>query len=252
MSGEPDGLPDMFITHWVAQENALYQSVLMPAGDLEYRDKTRQFRLGEISIDTVGWGTAMVDFDLDGRLDLVVVNGSTLEQKDDPRYLIPEPMFLFWNEADRFQDVAPTAGKVISGKHNARGLAAADFDGDGDVDFAVGVNRARPLLLRNDTVTRNHFLKVILRGPATACFGAKVQVVVASVPQTRWWGADVSFLGMHAAEMIFGLGKNGAAQRVEVVWADGKKSTLADVPAGRVEVLHGDPVRKTLSARETQ
>jgi len=246
MSGKADGLPDLFITHWVAQENAVYQSLETPAGDLEYRDKTRQYRLGEVSLDTVGWGTAFVDLDLDGRLDLVVANGSTLERKGDPRYLIAEPIFLFWNEGERFQNVAPAAGRIVSGNHSARGLAAADFDGDGDVDLALAINRGRPLLLRNDTVTANRFLKVRLRGRSAACFGAKVQVVVSAACQTRWWGADVTYLGMHAAELIFGLGENAAADRVHVVWADGKESTLTKVPAGQVEVVHPEPSRRTV------
>ena len=48
--GEPDGLPDLFITHWIAQENAFYQSLKPEGQSLEYRDRTRQLRLGEISI----------------------------------------------------------------------------------------------------------------------------------------------------------------------------------------------------------
>ncbi len=236
--GKADGLPDLFITHWVAQENALYQSLVTSGGDLEYRDKTRQFRLGEISIDTVGWGCALVDIDLDGRVDLAVANGSTLQRQDDPLQLIAEPIFLFWNAGKQFYNAAPAAGEVVSRNHSARGLAAADFDDDGDVDFAVAINRGRLLLLRNETPRTNHFLKVRLRGRSAACFGAKVEVVHAGQRQVQWSGADVTFLSMHAAEMIFGLGKDNKVDRIHVVWADGRESTLTAVPAGRVEVVY--------------
>ncbi len=238
MSGEPDGLPDLFITHWIAQENAFYQSVVPPGGHLEYRDKTRHLRLGEISIDTVGWGSALVDFDLDGRIDIVVVNGSTLEQKDDPRYLIAEPIFLLWNDGEHFTDVAPSAGDALGQTYWARGLAAADFDGDGDVDLAVSVNRARPLLLRNETQTTHRSLTVRLRAPAAARLGARVTVTAGGRTQYRWCGCDVTFLGMHAPDLIFGLGEQDAAERLHVRWADGNESTLIDVAAGAVEVAH--------------
>ena len=239
-AGEGDGLPDLFITHWVAQENAFYQSTLTAGSQLEYRDKTRQFRLGEISIDTVGWGTALVDLDLDGWIDLAVANGSTLERTDDGRQLIAEPAFLFWNDGERFHNVAAEAGTALSRPYSGRGLAAADFDGDGDIDLAVAVNRGRMLLLRNESPTANRSLIVTLRGRAAACFGARVQLDVKDRPQVRWWGSDVSYLSMHAPEMVFGLGKNGAADRVQVRWADGKTTVLTDVAAGRIEVAHPD------------
>jgi hypothetical protein len=238
LSGEPDGLPDLFITHWVAQENAFYQSVLTTGGQLEYRDKTRQFRLGEVSTDTVGWGTALVDLDLDGRVDLAVANGSTLERRDDPLRLKAEPMFLFWNTGKRFQDVAPHAGEALARPHCARGLAAADFDDDGDVDLAVAINRGQLLLLRNETVTAGRFLKIRLNAPPAACFGAKVRVTTGDQQQTQWWGADVSYLGMHAAELVFGLGASAGADRIDVTWADGKRSTSEDVSTGRLQIDH--------------
>jgi len=248
MSGEPDGLPDLFVTHWLAQENAFYQSVVTSGGNLEYRDKTRHLRLGEISIDTIGWGSALVDFDLDGRIDIVVANGSTLEQTTDPRYLIGERIFLLWNDEKHFIDVGPSAGDAIDRTYWGRGLAAADFDGDGDVDLAVSVNRGRPLLLRNETQTTNRSLTVRLRAPASACFGSRVEMTAGGKLQYRWCGGDVTFLGMHAPELIFGLGEQDVVERLHVRWADGRESTLTNVAAGRVEVVHPGAVHAALTS----
>ncbi len=236
MTGEPDGLPDLFITHWLAQENAVYQSVLTSGGDLEYRDKTRHFRLGEISLDMVGWGSALADFDLDGRLDIAVANGSTLELRNEPANLKAEPVFVLWNDGKMFHDVAPYTGEALARRYWARGLAVADFDQDGDVDMAIAVNRGQPLLLINESETPNQSLVIKLAGPAHAGFGAKVEVVAAGMTQTRWCGGDVTFMGMHAAEIVFGLGPDKLARTVKVWWADGKESTYDAVPAGKLVV----------------
>jgi hypothetical protein len=240
MGGHPDGLPDLFITHWIAQENAFYQSVVTSGGSVEYRDKTRQLRLGEISLDTVGWGSALADFDLDGRLDLVVANGSTLEQKDNPANLIAEPIFVFWNDGKRFHNVAPTSGEALAIPRWSRGLAAADFDGDGDVDLAIAINRGQPLLLRNETPTTNQSLTIMLRGPSWAQFGSRIEVEVAGEKRRQWCGADVSFMGMHAQELVFGLGEATRVDSIHVWWADGKESTLAGISPGRVDVFYAE------------
>ena len=240
MTGAADRSPDLFITHWIAQENALYQSKSIAAGMLLYFDKTRQVRLGEISLGAVGWGCVMSDFDLDGVPDIAVANGSTLERKRNPELLKSERPFLFWNGGKRFLNVAGAAGEAMSTQHNGRGLAAADFDADGDVDLAISINRGQPLLLRNDTETKNTSLTVVLQGSPAVCFGAMVELIVGQKSQFRWYGSDVSFLSMHATDLIFGLGDASQADRVIVTWSDGKVSSLGDVAAGRMEVNHGE------------
>lgn len=233
-SGTPDGLPDMFITHWVAQENALYESHTTGRGVLEFRDRTRRLRLGEISIERVGWGCVLADLDLDGRVDLAVANGSTLESKATRTRLRAEPLFLFWSDGTNFVEVAAGAGPACAALYTARGLAAADYDGDGDVDLAISVNRGRPLLLRNDTPRVNQALAVRLDGPAAALFGARVEVVTEARTQTQWYGADVSYLSMHAPELIFGLGTETTVAELNVTWADGRTTQRRGLASGRV------------------
>ncbi len=233
MGDMSDGLPDIFVTHWVAQENALYVAV-EEAGRFEYRDRVRNYRLAEISTDRVGWGSAFVDLDLDGRLDIVVANGSTLEE--DPTLLQAQPPFFFWNDGERFHDSVTAWGEGLDRPLVARGLAVSDFDRDGDPDLAVSVNRGRPLLLENSGEPRGAWLGVSLAGPAATVFGSRVRVESASTETIRWTGADVSFASMHGGELLYGLGEDGVAS-VEIGFADGGRLRLAELLAGRRIVI---------------
>ena len=226
--GRQDGLPDLFISHWVAQENALYLAVAEPR--LEYRDRIRDWRMGEISTDRVGWGCGFLDVDLDGRLDLAVANGSTLEE-GNPQTLIAQRPFLLWNDGERFHDLAPAAGEALASAYVARGLAIGDLDRDGDPDLALSINRGRPLVLRNDQALGFHWLRVELAGNPAHYHGARVEVLVEGRRQIRWWAAGASFASQHAPELIFGLGASEAPAIVEIFWIGAEPTTHGPLDA---------------------
>lgn len=227
--GERDHvLPDLFLTHWVAQENAYYVAFLDSTGkQLEYRDRTRQLLLGEVSVPYVGWGSAFADFDGDGLLEIMVNNGSTLEQKQRPGALKRERAFLFWNRGETFAEVGQQT--PLSQERSGRGLAVADMDGDGDVDVVITENGGPLTLLRNDTPGR--YLQIRLEAPDWLRFGARVMVESGGRTQHLWWGADVSYLSQHGRDLGLGLGDQDRAD-VTVVWADGRTQSERDLTAG--------------------
>ena len=115
-----DGATDIFVTHWIAQENALYNSLhtrLMaadppPVDPMRFMDEAERYGLGQIALDYIGWGTSFIDFDNDGQLDLFVVNGSTLQEDENPELLEPMPDQVFWHRSgeDGFYDVSSISG----------------------------------------------------------------------------------------------------------------------------------------------
>ena len=150
-----DGDDDLFISHWIAQGFALYQSLLSEekgiGNELHFTDVAEMAGIGQTSLQSIGWGTSFVDFDSDGWPDLIVANGSTFEQKGaSPPRLVPMPSFLFWNAQGKFfYDLAPW-NRSFSGPHTSRGLAVADFNNDGAMDVAIVDQGEGVRLLRND------------------------------------------------------------------------------------------------------
>ena len=91
-------------------------------------------------LETTGCGIAVLDVDNDGRLDLFVVNGTTLE--GFPKGQEPTS-HLYRNRGDgTFEDITKKAGLEASGW--GQGACAADYDNDGFDDLFVtywGQNR---------------------------------------------------------------------------------------------------------------
>ncbi|MEX0905236.1 MAG: VCBS repeat-containing protein [Balneolaceae bacterium] len=91
---------DMFITHWIAEENALYNSSWSDnktGGMIFFSDEADRLGLGQSSLQKVGWATSFFDFDNDGRPDLFVVNGHTNQMRDEPAQLVGMGDQLYWN-----------------------------------------------------------------------------------------------------------------------------------------------------------
>ncbi len=249
---------DLFVTHWIAQENALYVNLrgdlpAQPAGGVtetvavRFTDMADPYGLGQIALDFVGWGTAFADVDRDGRLDLVVANGHTFQDEADPTRLVPQANQLFWNrgpDGDGFFDVGAASGDAWAAAHVGRGLAVADYDRDGDDDVVVANHGAPPTLLRNDTAPGAHWLAVRLAGAANRFgIGAQLTLDHGGRRQLRELGVGSSYLSQHAPEVRFGLGPDAGPGTVDLTirWPGGERATVAGVPIDqRVVIAEGE------------
>ena len=260
-----DGDDDLFISHWIAQQFALYQSLLSEqkeAGtvkpELHFTDVAETHGIGQVSLQSIGWGTAFVDFDSDGWLDLVVANGSTFETKRQPRKLEPMASFLFWNQkGEFFHDLAPWNAS-LSVPHASRGLAVADFNNDGAMDIAIVDHGEGVRLLRNDIPQGNwlelrlHSLAGRSREPVGFGDGATV-IADAGGVKLRRTVTSASYLSQDSRRVHFGLGKSARADQVEVRWLDGRVDTYPRLEGNTIwNLIEGDPVarRKPLEAAQ--
>jgi hypothetical protein len=236
-----DGDFDIFITHWIAQENALYNNMRVgfrggQAGKLVFMDVADQYGLGQASLDYVKWGTAFFDYDNDGKPDLFVANGSTFQDEQDKRRLIPMRHLLFWNKSDveGFFETGAASGAIFQQKTVGRGAAFADYDNDGDVDLCV-VNHSEPgWLLRNDGGNQNRWLKVNARGRKNRFgVGAKVKLVIGDKAQMRQIGSQPSYLSGNSLTAHFGVGRAEIVDQVTVVFPGGKTAQRSGVKSNQ-------------------
>ena len=254
---DADGDQDLFVTHWIAQENAFYSNMsadyasagLPPEStSLRFMDVADRFGLGHVALDYVGWGAAFMDYDTDGRLDLFVVNGSTFQRDDDPTQLVPMRDQLFWNKGNEegFFEVGSVSGAVFAEARVGRGLAVADYDDDGDMDAFVVVHGGRARLLRNEGGNRNNWLKVRLRGGESNPdgLGARLRAVVDGQTSLREPGSSSSYCSQHAAgEELFGLGQADLVDTLEVVWPSGRSQRLIALAANQSVTVREPPAQ---------
>ncbi len=214
---------------------------------LQFIDIADRIGLGQISLEQVGWGAEFADLDHDGWLDLLVANGSTLEIEGPvPRSLKPEAPHLFWNRrGSAFHDLAPLSA-LLRQKTVGRGLACADWDGDGDVDFAIADLGGGVRLFRND-MSAGRWLRVRLRSRNAAGvvngfgLGATAVAWVDGVPLRRSVNS-VSYLSQSSSILHWGLGAGGQVDRLDVHWLAGEVQTFVGLEAGGYyELREGHP-----------
>ena len=220
-----DGLIDILVSD--LDHGALYHNV----GNGLFVDITEESGVAAAMEGKSSWGAQLFDYDNDGDLDIVAVNGNAEE-------LIPQYPLLLENDGKgHFKNVGKEHGAYFSTKRSGRSLAVWDFDNDGDLDIIISHldKQGTPVLLRNDGGNKNHWLGLTLKGkngPASA-IGAKVTVSAGGKKQVLVNQWATSYLSNNDPRLHIGLGQQKQIDLLEINWSDGKKEVYKYLASDR-------------------
>ena len=209
--------------------------VFLNQGRMIFREWSHPSGLGPATMKTLGFGIALFDADLDGKLDVAIANGHVV--RNAPAIFkapFEQSGQLFLGEGTgRFAEVSDTAGPYFREKRVGRGLAVADYDNDGRPDLAVSHNGGPVKLLRNATETNHHWARFDLVGDGVKsnrnAVGAKIEVETGGRKQTRFVTGGGSYLSAADRRVLVGLGEAGTVDRVTVTWPSGRKQEFRDL-----------------------
>ncbi len=209
-----------------------------------YADVAIQTGVGLASKDKLGFGCVFLDANLDGALDLAVVNGhidDTVRNVNGVGYTQPPQLFLNSGKGT-FVDVAAEVGGGFNHPRVGRGIAYGDFDRDGDLDLLVTTNNGPAYLYRNDQTAGNKSMRIRLVGTKSNrdAIGAYVRIFHGGSSQSRFVKGGSSYLSQSELPVTFGLGKRDKVDRLVIDWPSGRTEEYKDLAAGKAyECIEG-------------
>ena len=226
------GSPGVAITNFDNEMIGLYRM-----SGRSFEDIAPQSGVGNASRNSLGFGCAFLDVNLDGWLDFAVANGHIDETVRNIRgnvgYAQPPQLFLN-NGKGNFHDVAAEVGGNFDQPKVGRGLAYGDFDRDGDLDLLITTNNGPAYLYRNDQLSGNRSIRFRLVGTKSNrdAIGALVQVYAGGLTQSRMVKGGSSYLSQSELPVTFGLEKQEHVERVVITWPSGRTEEYKNLAAG--------------------
>jgi len=228
------GYPSIALTHFSEQYLQLFRN----DGGLSFTDVSNISNIARATTHVVGWGDAFYDFDNDGWMDLIAVNGHVYPQVDQAKIGIyfREPGQLFLNQRDgTFRDVSAQVGPALKVPRVGRGLALGDLFNDGIQEVVVENLEGEPVIFRPEGGPRNHWISLELAGTKSnkLALNARVKITAGNLTQTDEVRSSGSYLSQSDLRLHFGLAGNRRADKVEIFWPSGRTEILTSLEADR-------------------
>lgn len=235
-----DGDEDLFMTHLRGETNTLYVN----SGKGWFGDQSAQSRLGPPSKPYTAFGTSWIDYDNDGWLDVLTVNGEvrrveSLARQGDS-FPFSQEKQLFRNLANgKFEDVSRQSGAAFQLAEVGRGAAFGDVDNDGDVDVLVLNNNGPARLLLNNVGNRNHWIGLgVLHSTGRDAIGARVAVSRSEGPALcRRVRTAASYCSANDPRILVGLGRSSSVRSVRIEWLGGRVEEWTNLSVDRYHTL---------------
>ncbi len=246
-----DGDEDLYVTHITNETSTLY----LNDGDGLFTDAGMPAGLDTPSLPMTGFGTGWFDFDNDGDLDLLAVNGAVRRldraRSGDPAAAraaagseherrFGQPNQIFRNLGDgRFEDVSALGGPAFTAYEVSRGAAFGDVDNDGDTDVLITNNNGPARLLLNLTGQDNGWigLRLVTADGGRDAVGSLVRVRLTDGRTiTRRVRAAMSYASSSDPRVLVGLG-DATIEDIRVDWLGGAEESFGTLNPGEYHQL---------------
>ncbi|WP_040767069.1 FG-GAP-like repeat-containing protein [Novipirellula maiorica] len=239
-----NGQLDLHVTNFYNEPVHFYQQ----SDKQTFVDSAIAVNLYNDSMPVLGFGTAAIDFENDGNLDLAVLNGhiEDLRFRDAPFKMKPQ---LFSQRAGRFQMqsaavVSKDATNYFDAATLGRALIRTDWNRDGRVDL-LATHLDQPVeLLENQTANSGNWLQCELVGIncERTAVGAVITVQTELGTQQQWLDSGDGYSCSDERIAFFGLADSQQIEQISVQWPDGTSDQLSSLPVNqRVLIVQGQP-----------
>jgi len=218
-----DGWIDFAFTHSGAPGLTLWRNVAGTDGVSRRFEKVQLPMSGGLR----AWGVTPIDIDNDGWIDLAAIIETNAGAE----------VRVFRNRGNgTFADVSHALGLDSVQLEQARGLIAADVEGDGAPDLIVTQLNAPPVLLRNEGANKNHFVRLDLSGYADnkTAIGVKVEVFASGLWQKWELPGASGYQTQGPPQILVGLGNADHIDMLRILWPTGVLQDEIDLPKGPV------------------